>query len=37
MKYTEFVRRYEVNIYWCGKCHKEYNGNPEDCPKCGYK
>lgn len=34
MKHTEFVRWYEVDVYYCSRCKKEYEGEPESCPKC---
>lgn len=37
MIHTRFIRWYEVNVYYCGRCGKEYEGEPEDCPRCDNK
>lgn len=37
MKHTKFVSWHEVNIYYCDRCKREYEGEPESCPKCDKK
>lgn len=37
MKHTCLIGIREINTYYCNFCKKEYEGRPENCPRCDIK